>query len=259
MKQVSRYHPLLVTLHWALAVLIIAALVVGFFVLAATPNADPQKISVLRVHMAGGMLILALMVIRFIVRVSTSRPADATTGYPLLDRIAPITHYGFYVLVLLMVGSGYATGISCGSPGDRFRWLRRAVAADFRDLSELCGTRLYRGDSCRLHRFTRPCRVLPSIRHERRIVPANVLRATCPQSIDTDEMTSSEQRLCPVRAMCRLFGPAPWLRVVRDRAVSLETQPITAASVARIERRRNPGSASAASRMSVGSSELAYR
>jgi cytochrome b561 len=53
MKQVSRYHPLLVTLHWVLAVLIIAALAVGFFRLAATPNSDPQKIGVLRVHMAG--------------------------------------------------------------------------------------------------------------------------------------------------------------------------------------------------------------
>lgn len=114
MKQVSRYHPLLVTLHWVLAVLIIAALTIGFFVLAATPNTDPQKIGVLRIHMAGGMLILALMVIRFIVRMRTLRPAGARTGYPLLDRIAPITHYGFYVLVLLMVASGYTTGILAG-------------------------------------------------------------------------------------------------------------------------------------------------
>jgi cytochrome b561 len=116
MKQVSRYHPLLVTLHWVLALLIIAALSIGFFVLAAMPNADPQKIGVLRVHMAGGMLILALMVIRFAVRMWTSRPAGATTGYPLLDRIAPIIHYGFYVLVLLMVGSGYTTAILAGLP-----------------------------------------------------------------------------------------------------------------------------------------------
>ena len=60
--------------------------------LEAIPNVDPQEIGVLRVRMAGGMLILALMVIRFTVRVWTSRPADATTGYPLLDRIAPTTH-----------------------------------------------------------------------------------------------------------------------------------------------------------------------
>jgi cytochrome b561 len=116
MKQVSRYHPLLVTLHWVLAILIVAALLVGFFWLSATPNSEPQKIVVLRWHMAGGMLILALMVIRFIVRRWSSRPADATTGYPLLDRIAPISHYGFYVLVVLMAGTGLATAILAGLP-----------------------------------------------------------------------------------------------------------------------------------------------
>ena len=114
MKQVARYHPLLVVLHWLLAFLIIAALFAGFFLLAAMPNSDPQKIRVLLVHMAAGMTILALMVVRFIVRMLTSRPAPATTGHPLPDRIAPITHYGFYVLVLLMVATGYATGILAG-------------------------------------------------------------------------------------------------------------------------------------------------
>ncbi len=116
MKQVSRYHPLLVTLHWALAFLIIAALTLGFFGFAATPNSDPQKIDILRAHMAGGMLILALMAIRFIVRMMTSKPAVATTGFPLLDRIAPFSHYGFYVLVLLMAGTGYTTAILAGLP-----------------------------------------------------------------------------------------------------------------------------------------------
>ena len=73
MKQVTRYHPLLVTLHWLLAFLIIAALLAGFFLLARMPNSDPQKIRVLLVHMAAGMTILALMVVRFIVRMLTSR------------------------------------------------------------------------------------------------------------------------------------------------------------------------------------------
>ncbi len=116
MNQPSRYHPVLVTLHWVLAVLIVAALAIGFFGLAATPNSDSQKIGVLRVHMAGGMLILVLMGIRFIVRMRTSRPPGATTGYPLLDRIAPISHYGFYILVLSMAGTGYTTAILAGLP-----------------------------------------------------------------------------------------------------------------------------------------------
>jgi cytochrome b561 len=111
---VSRYHPLLVTLHWLLAALILAMLGAGFFLLAAMPNSDPQKIGILLIHMSAGMFILALMIIRFIVRMSTARPAQATTGHRLPDRIAPLTHYGFYLLVALMAGSGLATAILAG-------------------------------------------------------------------------------------------------------------------------------------------------
>jgi cytochrome b561 len=69
-------------------------------------------------HMAGGLAILALMLVRFIVRVRTSRPAAATTGCPWLDRIAPITHYGFCVPVLLMRRPAHvlrATHVTLGS------------------------------------------------------------------------------------------------------------------------------------------------
>jgi cytochrome b561 len=115
-KQVSRYHPLLVALHWLLALMIIAALSLGFFWLAATPNTSPEKITILRWHMAGGMLILALMIIRFIVRMSTSRPANMRTGNSTADRIAPIAHYGFYAVVVLLAATGYATALLAGLP-----------------------------------------------------------------------------------------------------------------------------------------------
>lgn len=110
----TRYHPLLVALHWLLAFLLIAALVAGFFLLAQMPNSDPQKIRVLLVHMVIGMTILALMLVRFVIRMLTSHPEPATTGHPFLDRLAPVTHYGFYVLVVLMVATGYATAIFAG-------------------------------------------------------------------------------------------------------------------------------------------------
>jgi cytochrome b561 len=116
MKQVSRYHPVLVTLHWVLAVLLVAELAVGFFGLASTPNADPAKIGTLRWHMAGGMLILGLMTIRFIVRALTSNPPNATTGHRVFDRLALVSHHAFYVMVLLMAGTGFATGILAGLP-----------------------------------------------------------------------------------------------------------------------------------------------
>jgi cytochrome b561 len=128
---VSRYHPLLVSLHWLLAVLIIAMLCIGLVVLAPMPNTDPRKIGILLVHMSVGMAILALMVARLVVRMRTSRPADATTGNPLLDRLARITHYGFYVLVVLMVGSGYATAILAGLNKSVFQGSGDPLPPDF--------------------------------------------------------------------------------------------------------------------------------
>jgi cytochrome b561 len=112
MKQVVRYHPLLVILHWLLAILVLAALAIGFFLLAGTPNSNPQKIAILRIHMAGGILILALMIPRFVVRL----PADASIGDARLDRLASLAHYEFYVVILLTVGTGYATGLLAGLP-----------------------------------------------------------------------------------------------------------------------------------------------
>jgi cytochrome b561 len=128
---VSRYHPLLVALHWLLALLIIAMLVVGFFLLAPMPNIDPQKIGVLLVHMSLGMLILGLTVIRFIVRLATAKPADATTGYAVLDRAARLAHYGFYLLVVLMAGSGLATAILAGLNRSVFQKTGEALPATF--------------------------------------------------------------------------------------------------------------------------------
>jgi cytochrome b561 len=109
MKTASRYHPLLVALHWLLAVLILAALAVGFLGLTSMSNADPAKIAVLRWHMAGGMLILALTIVRFVIRLATAKPPPA-------NRLAPIVQYGFYLLVVLMVATGFATGLAAGLP-----------------------------------------------------------------------------------------------------------------------------------------------
>jgi len=66
--------------------------------------------------MVTGGLIVVLMAIRFVVRLRTPRPPRATTGYPWLDRLAPLSHYGFYVLILLLGASGLATAIAAGLP-----------------------------------------------------------------------------------------------------------------------------------------------
>ncbi len=112
----SRYHPALVALHWFLATFIVLALGLGMFVLKAIPNTSPQKLEALRAHMIGGGVILALMAARLAIRVLSARPEAATTGNPVLDRIARISHLAFYGLVAGMIATGLATALLADLP-----------------------------------------------------------------------------------------------------------------------------------------------
>ena len=115
--QPARYHGALVALHWLLALLLIAALAIGTSALKTVPNSSPDKIDALRGHMIAGGLILLLTLLRLAVRLKTAHPAPASTGYALLDRLAPATHWALYGLVLLMAGSGVAMSVLAGLPG----------------------------------------------------------------------------------------------------------------------------------------------
>jgi cytochrome b561 len=116
MTLVSRYHPLLVLLHWVLAVLIIAALALGALVMAKIPNSDPMKFEALRSHMFGGTLILILMLARLVLRVRTEHPAAASAGHPVLDRIAWVSHRMLYVAVLGQALSGLTLALQARLP-----------------------------------------------------------------------------------------------------------------------------------------------
>ena len=130
MVKVSRYHPLLVALHWILAALISAALFLGAFVMVRIPNTDPMKIEALRSHMIGGVLILVFMLARLFVRVRTVHPAEAATGSAALDRVAWISHRLLYVLVLGQAVSGFLLALQAGLPDIVF-WSDGALPADF--------------------------------------------------------------------------------------------------------------------------------
>lgn len=112
----TRYHPVLVILHWLLAAMIIGGLVVGGFVLAETPNSDPGKIFALRMHMGAGAAILVLMLVRLVTRFASTTPPHATTGNALLDRLGVWTHWALYGLVFLVIASGIGTSQLAGLP-----------------------------------------------------------------------------------------------------------------------------------------------
>jgi cytochrome b561 len=130
MTRMTRYHPMLVAVHWALAFLIIAALALGALALVKIPNTDPMKIAALRSHMAGGLLIAVMMIARLALRLRTKHPPAASTGNAYLDILAFLSHRLFYALILGMVASGLVMALQAHLPSIVFAG-RGALPADF--------------------------------------------------------------------------------------------------------------------------------
>ncbi|MBF9049286.1 cytochrome b [Roseobacter sp. HKCCD9010] len=127
----TRYHPILVTLHWLLAAMIIGGLIMGGQVLAATPNDDPFKLISLRMHMGMGIAILALMLTRLIVRLVTAKPPEADIGNAVLNKGARAAHWLFYLVVFAMCGSGIAISVMAGLPAIVFGGSGDPLPVDF--------------------------------------------------------------------------------------------------------------------------------
>jgi cytochrome b561 len=102
-------------LHAVLAVLLGAALALGWFGLGPAEGGNAaRQIDLLRWHMAGGALIAALTVLRLAVRWRAPPPAlSAGCAWSLLARCS---RDGSYLLVALLVATGFATALGAGLP-----------------------------------------------------------------------------------------------------------------------------------------------
>src|SRR6185312_13073847 len=116
MKDVTRYHPLLVLLHWVLAFLIGGALLFGAVVLAPMSSVNPAKMEGLRTHMGAGLAILTLMGVRLAVRRRTSHPPAASAGSPVLDRLARLSHQALYIAIFAQAISGLIMALQARLP-----------------------------------------------------------------------------------------------------------------------------------------------
>lgn len=113
-SQTNRYGSVAIAIHWLTAIAILGMLISG---LAAANSIDPQtQFTLLRGHAIMGMLIGVLTVFRIIWWLAfDKRPADQPGLSRLQKGAAHAVHYGLYVVILVMVGSGFATVITTGA------------------------------------------------------------------------------------------------------------------------------------------------
>lgn len=111
---VEVYNPALRTLHWLMAVLIFTALGLGVWA-TQLPRGDLLS-KVLFVHKSFGVMVLALIVVRIVVRLVAGAPAYAERLGRLTHAAAKAGHLALYFLMIAQPVTGYLTSSAGGHP-----------------------------------------------------------------------------------------------------------------------------------------------
>lgn len=129
----TKYHPVQVTLHWLVVLLVAAAFVMGKS-MSGLPN-DANKLAPLALHMGVGIFTLLVIVTRFITRMKLPKPAHATAGNAFFDWIGKAVHYALYLLVFLMSVSGLSLSMQAGLAPIVFGGSGSPLPVDFFDFT----------------------------------------------------------------------------------------------------------------------------
>ena len=101
----NRYSTVAITLHWAIAIVILGLIAAGFLM---TQEWMPQRFVIYQWHKSFGIVVLLLSAFRLIWRLTHKTPAlpDGMKRWEITA--AKITHIGFYVLMIGVPLLGWA-------------------------------------------------------------------------------------------------------------------------------------------------------
>ena len=102
----DRHHLTVRVLHWSIAVMVIAALVMSTFVMSKLANDDPEKLAGLLRHMGAGAFVTLCTIVRLVMRRKVVHPSPLSSGMKWADTMAAITHRALDLLILVMIVSG---------------------------------------------------------------------------------------------------------------------------------------------------------
>lgn len=107
MSQPERFTKVQILIHWIIALLVIYQLVLHEDIERAMhARFGGQDFSMVNIHVAIGITILVLAIIRIALRITHGAPAAPDTEPQPLRVLASVTHWLFYILLFLLPLSG---------------------------------------------------------------------------------------------------------------------------------------------------------
>ncbi len=108
-----------VVLHWLMALAIIGLFGLGFY-MVDLDYYDPLYQRLPEIHKGVGILLVLVFVFRIVWRLTNPRPAPVEGTTPLEERAAGLVHHLFYLLIAVIVCSGYLISTADGRPIEVF-------------------------------------------------------------------------------------------------------------------------------------------
>lgn len=125
--------------HWLIVVLIVVMAWLGL-TMTDLPN-SPYKIRLYTLHKSIGLSLLALVILRLLWRAYTGAPRPLPGIPAWQERVASLTHFALYVLLLAIPLSGWIFNSAAGFPLQWFGVVNLpALAGRSTALRELSGT-----------------------------------------------------------------------------------------------------------------------
>ena len=141
-RPIAVYDPVLRAVHWLMALLIVVALGLGVWAINLTRG--DLRAGVLFVHKSFGITLLALVVLRVVVRLIVGAPAYAVPLSKLVRAAAGAGHLALYVLMIAMPVSGYVKSAASGKEVSFFGLFSLpAILPEDKGLAEAAGQAHY--------------------------------------------------------------------------------------------------------------------
>ena len=115
----QNYGVMAIFLHWLMALAIIGLFGLGFYMVDLTYY-DPLYKTLPEIHKGIGILLVLVFLLRIVWRLTNPRPGPVAGTTPLEERAAGLVHHLFYLLIAVIMCSGYLISTADGKPIEVF-------------------------------------------------------------------------------------------------------------------------------------------